>query len=115
MTTRKHGAAEKNGNKKRALLKKVTVKATKENVSEITQCLVKSARNGDAKSARMLMELADGERDGEVKEVVKERPLLALAAKLAAEPEWPLDAPYEDWGEGDVEETAVECSELLKV
>jgi len=111
MTTQTHDAARKNGRGKGKMLNKEAFQAMERNASEIVQVLAIGAAKGDLKSAQLLVELAEGDMDAE--ETVKERPLLALAAKLAAEPQWPLDAPYEDWGEDDVEETAVERGEFV--
>ncbi|MGD0735227.1 MAG: hypothetical protein ABR976_08780 [Terracidiphilus sp.] len=110
MKTRTHDAARKLGNEKGKKLNKEASHAVKGKAREIVKALATKAFKGDLKITQLLMDLSKGKPDAE--ETVKERPLLALAAKLAAEPEWPLDAPYEDWGEDDGEQTEVECREL---
>ena len=82
-----------------------------EEAHRIAQALVESAKKGDKTSARLLVELGEGE--AEAGEVVKERRLFGLAAKLAAEPQWPLDLPEEGWGEEIDAETEAEGKEVV--
>jgi protein-tyrosine-phosphatase len=103
--------ARKNGKGKGNKLTKEAFKAVEEKAREIVEVMAKRASEGDIDSAELLVDLAEGDVNAE--ETVKERPLLALAAKLAAEPQWPLDAPYEEWGEEVDEEAEVECGELI--
>jgi hypothetical protein len=103
MTTRTKGAAGKAGGKKRKTLNTVANKAVNQNAFTITNCLVTSVKGGDAKSAQLLLELAEknegaGKDDG-VKEATKGLPLQKLTTRLAAEPQWPSDVPEEDWDE----------------
>jgi hypothetical protein len=111
MTTRTNDAARNAGGKKRNGLKTGASKAVKKNADAIAECLVKSAKNGDVKSARLLLELSEG--DEGVEEAKKDRPLLSLAARLAAEPQWPIDVPEEDWDEDVDAEMEVEGTETV--
>jgi hypothetical protein len=111
MTTRTKKTARTAGGEKQNSLKAEATKAVKKNANAFTNCLVTCVKQSDAKSLRLLMELAEG--DEGVKQPVKEQPIQSLAARLAAEPQWPIDLPEEDWDEDVDAETEVEGRETV--
>ena len=75
-------------------MKKLSEEALKlvdEKAAEIARSLYDSTLDGHALSARLLVELAEGNVEAE--EAVSMRPLRSLAFDLAAEPEWQPEAP----------------------
>jgi hypothetical protein len=99
MTTRTNTTARKNGSRRAKVLKQAALKQVEENALAIVDCLVEGSKQGHALSARLLMDLAEGE--AEVEEAVQKRPLLTLRARLEAEPKSPKDAPIEPWDDED--------------
>lgn len=73
--------------KKVKKLNEAALKLVEDKAAEIAQSLYDSTRDGHVQSARLLVELAEG--NVEVEEAVTMRPLHSLALALAAEPEWP--------------------------
>jgi hypothetical protein len=77
--------------KKVKKLNEQALKLVDENATEIAKSLLDSTLDGHVLSARLLVELAEGNVEAE--EAVTMRPLRSLALNLAAEPQWPGDAP----------------------
>jgi signal transduction histidine kinase len=81
-------------------LNKEALKIVDENAHKIAQSLYDSTLEGHVLSARLLVDLAEG--DVEAEEALSKRPLRSLAEELAAEPQW----------KGEDEEAMAEtCSE----
>lgn len=81
-------------------LNKEAHKIVDENATEIAKSLYDSTLDGHVQSARLLVELAEGNMEAE--EAMTMRPLRSMASNLAAEPPW----------NGEETETAAEiCSE----
>jgi|SRR5271166_2186825 len=72
--------------KKTKKLNEAALKLVDEKAAEIAQSLYDSTIDGHMLSARLLVELAEGNVEAE--EAVTMRPLRSLALNLAAEPEW---------------------------
>jgi hypothetical protein len=68
-------------------LSKMAFELVEENAGEITQCLMKSTREGKVMSTKLLVELAEGNVDVEV--ALTKGPLRSLALRLEAEPQMP--------------------------
>jgi hypothetical protein len=64
-------------------------KIVDENAENIAKSLLASTLEGHVLSARLLVELAEGNVDAE--EAMTMRPLRSLATELAAEPQWKGD------------------------
>jgi len=79
--------------KKARNLNQAALKLVDENATEIAQSLLKSTLKGHVLSARMLVELAEG--NVEAGEATAVRPARSLALELAAEQEWPGEADVE--------------------
>jgi hypothetical protein len=79
--------------KKAKKLNKAALKLVDERATEIAQSLYESTMDGNVVSARLLVELAEGNVAAGDAMVV--RPLRSLALDLAAEPEWPGVADVE--------------------
>jgi hypothetical protein len=75
--------------KKVKKLNEAALKLVEDNATKIAESLYDSTLDGNVLSARLLVELAEG--NVEVEEAVTMRPLRSLALALAAEPEWPYD------------------------
>jgi hypothetical protein len=81
------GKANANGAyKKVKKLNKAALKLVDEKATEIAKSLYDSTLDGHVLSARLLVELAEGNVDSE--EAMTMQPLRSLALDLAAEPEW---------------------------
>jgi len=111
MTTRMDRGAGKSGKGRAKKLNKEAHQAVEDEAHVIAQALVRKAKAGDVTSARLLVELA--EEDVVAAEVVQDRPLLKLAERLAAEPQWPRDTPDEDWDEDIDAKTEAEDREFV--
>jgi hypothetical protein len=103
MTTRTN-TARKSGGRKVKRLKQEAFTQLEEKANAIVSGLVNSSIKGHVLSAKLLVDLAEGEVD--VEEAMQKRPLLTLRARLDAEPKLPRDAPIEPWD--DDEETEAE-------
>jgi hypothetical protein len=103
MISRKQSAAAKNSKVRVAKLNKEAFKVVNEKAFEIAKALFESTIKGHVLSARLLVELAEGDVDVEAALLI--RPLRSLAQRLAAEPQWPSDAP-DEWAETEDEETS---------
>jgi hypothetical protein len=90
MTNRKQSAATKNSKVRVEKLNEAAFKQVDENASLIVQKLYDKAIAGDVRCARLLVELAEGNVGAE--EALTMRPLLSLALRLGAEPQWPFGA-----------------------
>jgi hypothetical protein len=75
--------------KKAKKLNKEALKLVDEKAAEIAKSLYDSTLDGHVLSARLLVELAEGNVDAE--EAMTLRPLRSLASDLAAEPQWPRE------------------------
>jgi hypothetical protein len=73
--------------KKVKKLNEQALKLVDEKATEIAQSLLDSTLEGHVLSARLLVELAEGNLEAE--EAMTMRPLRSQALELAAEPEWP--------------------------
>jgi hypothetical protein len=82
--------------KKLKKLNKEALKLVDQNAAEIAKLLCGSTLGGDVTSARLLLELAEGNVDAEEPTTMK--PLRSQALSLAAEPEWPHDSTETDSG-----------------
>lgn len=91
MTTRRQTAVRKNGKGRVKKLNEEAFKIADEKALEIVQSLLKRAIEGHVLSARLLVELAEGNRD--VEEAIAMRPLRSLALQLAGEPQWQDEPP----------------------
>ena len=91
MTIRNHSAVRKNGNGRVKRLNKAAFKVVDENADTIATALLKATTEGHVLSARLLVELAEGDVD--VEEAVLKRPLRTLAMRLAEQPQWTGEAP----------------------
>lgn len=60
------------------------------NANEIAQSLLDSTLAGHVLSAKLLIDLAEG--DADLEDAINKRPLRTLAMDLAAEPEWEGDS-----------------------
>ena len=67
-------------------LNKEALKIVDENAEKIAKALLASTILGHVLSARLLVELAEGDVEGE--EAMTMRPLRSIASELAAEPQW---------------------------
>ena len=67
-------------------LNKEALKLVDEKAPEIAKSLYESTIKGHVLSARLLVELAEG--DVEAEEAMTMRPLRSIALELAAEPQW---------------------------
>jgi hypothetical protein len=76
--------------KKVKKLNEEALKLVDEKAAEIAKSLYDSTLDGHVLSARLLLELAQG--NAEVEEAMVMRPLRSLALDLTAEPEWPRDS-----------------------
>jgi hypothetical protein len=90
MTNRKQSAATKNSKVRVEKLNQAAFKQVDENASQIAKTLCDSAVKGHVLSTRLLVEVAEGNVGAE--EALTMRPLLSLASRLGAEPEWPFGA-----------------------
>jgi hypothetical protein len=96
MTTRKQTAIKRNGYAKVRKLIKEALKIADENASKIANALYESALKGHVLSARLLVDLAEGNLD--VEEAMTKGPLRSLALRLeeqAQMPQEPQDADAE--------------------
>jgi hypothetical protein len=91
MTTRRQTAATRNRKVRVEKLNKAAFKVVDENAGAIAKSLLDSTIAGHVLSARLLVELAEGNVGAE--EALAMRPLRSLALQLEAEPQWPFDAP----------------------
>lgn len=91
MTTRRQTTATRNGKVRVEKLNQAAFKIVDENATDIADSLLKSTKKGHVMSARLLVELAEGNVGAE--EALTMRPLRSLALQLEAEPQWPFDAP----------------------
>ena len=89
MTTRKHTAVKKIGYAKVKKLIKEALKLADDNAAELAQALYDSAIDGHVLSARLLVDLAEGNLD--VEEVLAMGPVRSLALRLANEPQVPRE------------------------
>jgi len=103
MISRKQSAGTKNGKVRVEKLNNEAFRILDERAGELAEFLMNSAKKGHATSARLLFELAEGNVSAE--EAMSMRPLYSLAQRLAAEPQWPFDAP-DEWAETEDEETS---------
>jgi hypothetical protein len=101
MTTRRQTAATRNSKVRVEKLNQAAFKIVNEKATEIAKSLLKSTIAGHVLSARLLVELAEGNVGAE--EALRMRPLRSLALQLEAEPQWTFDAPNAT-AETDVEE-----------
>ena len=84
------GKAKRAGTvKKTRKLNKAALKLVDENASAIAQSLLNSTIDGNVVSARLLMDLAEGNVAAEDAMVMRQ--LRSLALDLSAEPEWPRE------------------------
>ncbi len=72
--------------KKAKKLNEAALKMVDENATKIADSLVKSTLDGHVLSARLLIELAEGNIEPE--EAMAMRPLRSMALELAAQPPW---------------------------
>ncbi len=86
MTTRTHSAVKRKGNGRVKKLKKEAFKIVENRAGEIAESLMKSTVEGHVLSARLLVELAEGDVD--VEEALLKRPLHSTAMQLAEEQQW---------------------------
>jgi hypothetical protein len=86
MRTRTRSAARKNGTRRVKRLNKEAFKIVEENANGIAQALLKSTTEGHVLSARLLVELAEGDVD--VEDASMKRPLRSQALQLAEEQQW---------------------------
>ncbi len=86
MAVRSRKAAARNGVVKARKLSKEALKLLDEKAVLIAKALYKSTLKGHVLSARLLVDLAEGNVDAE--EAIAMRPLLTQAQELAIEPEW---------------------------
>jgi hypothetical protein len=91
MTTRRQTAASRNRKVRVEKLNKAAFALVDEKAGEIAAALLKSTIEGHVLSARLLVELAEGNVSAE--EALAMRPLRSLALQLEAEPQWPFDSP----------------------
>ena len=91
MKTRTRSAARKNGNVKVKKLNKEAFKLVEEKAGEIAESLLKSTVEGHVLSARLLVELAEGDVD--VEDASMKRPYRSLALQLAEQPQWNNEDP----------------------
>jgi hypothetical protein len=82
----KQTAGKKAAGQGASRLSEAAGKTLEENSSEIAQSLLDSTLKGNASSARLLVELAEG--PAESKNARTKRRTGSMAKKLAAEPEW---------------------------
>jgi hypothetical protein len=104
MTTRTHSAVGKNGNGRVKRLNKMAAMKVDENADGIAEGLMKAAKEGHVMSARLLIELAEGDVD--IEEALGKRPLITLAMRLAKESQVPTKSSAED-AETEVESLAI--------
>jgi hypothetical protein len=90
MNNRKQSAATKNSKVRVEKLNQAAFKLVDENAGPFAKALYDSAIEGHVLSARLLVELAEGNVGTE--EALTMRPLLSLAVRLGAEPQWPFGA-----------------------
>jgi F0F1-type ATP synthase membrane subunit b/b' len=87
--TRKQALTKKANAGRNGKVKKLNKEARKivdEKATEIAESLLNSTLDGHVLSARLLVELAEGNVEAE--EAMTMRPLRSMAADLAAEPPW---------------------------
>jgi hypothetical protein len=87
MARRNQTKVRKTGTSKIKKLNKEAQKIVDEEAPEIAKSLLKSTLAGHVLSARLLVELAEG--DMETDEAIRMRPLSRYASELAEEPQWP--------------------------
>jgi hypothetical protein len=90
MISRKQSAATKNSKVRVEKLNEAAFKQVDQNAPQLAQALYDRAIKGHVQSARLLVELAEGNVGAD--EALTMRPLLSLASRLGAEPEWPFGA-----------------------
>jgi hypothetical protein len=91
MTTRRQTAATRNSKVRVEKLNKAAFALVNENATEIAASLLKSTIEGHVLSARLLVELAEGNVSAE--EALMMRPLRSLALQLEADSRLPIDSP----------------------
>jgi hypothetical protein len=104
MAVRSRKAVARNGVVKARKLSKAALKTLDEKAELIVKALYDSTIQGHVLSARLLVDLGEGNVDAE--DAVAMRPLRSLALELAEEPGW-KDEPVEH-----VSQTAVASREL---
>jgi hypothetical protein len=82
--------------KKVKKLNEAALKMVDENATKIAQSLLKSTVDGHVLSARLLVELAEG--DIEPEEAMAMRPLRSMALELAAQPPWKPESEKQETG-----------------
>jgi hypothetical protein len=87
-------AVKKSGRSKVKKLNKEAFKVVDEKAFEIADALLKSTLAGHVLSARLLVDLAEGDVEGD--EALTMRPLRSLALELANEPQWTGDSSEPD-------------------
>ncbi len=86
MAVRSRKAVARNGVVKAKKLSKEALRLLDENAPEIALALYNSTIKGHVLSAKLLVDLGEGNVDAE--EAINMRPLRSLALELAQEPEW---------------------------
>lgn len=86
---RKTGAKQKAGSRGTSKMSAAANKTLEENSEEIAKSLLKSTLGGNVSSAKLLLSLADCQK--ECKDANVRQCLRSRADELAAEPEWPLE------------------------
>jgi hypothetical protein len=90
MTTRSRSSGRKSGSGKVKKLNKAAGKIVDEHAGQIAQSLLDSTIKGHVLSAKLLVELAEGDVD--IEEAATVRPLRSLLTELAEEPQWTDDS-----------------------
>jgi hypothetical protein len=86
MTSRTRAATKKYSNGRVKRLNKEAFKLVEERANEIAEALMKSTIEGKVMSARLLVDLAEGDVD--LEEALSKLPLRSLALQLAKEAQW---------------------------
>lgn len=86
MVTRSRKAVAKSGVVKAKKLCRASLKKVEENATEIVQALYDSTIAGHVLSAKLLVDLGEGNVDSE--DATPEHPLRSLALELDQQPEW---------------------------
>jgi hypothetical protein len=91
---RTRSAVRKNGNGRVKKLNKEAFTIVEQKAHEIAESLFDSTVKGHVMSARLLVELAEGDVD--VEDALLKRPLRSLALQLAEQPPWKGEDPDDE-------------------